>query len=116
MVLATGWATAQLGHDTMEIVSRHSSPRRAVWLESVSRYSQLYRDRRRLDWLGWVTIQSIVSGQERASRWGNCVTIQSLYRDKRAVWLRVCHDIIECIVIVKQRLGQWLCCDTDATR
>ena len=24
--------------------------------------------------------------------------IQSLYRDKRAVWLRACHDTIDCIV------------------
>ena len=30
---------------------------------------------------------------------GGCVTIQSLYRDKRAVWLRACHDTIDCIVI-----------------
>ena len=30
---------------------------------------------------------------------GGFVMIQSLYRDKRAVWLRACHDTIDCIVI-----------------
>ena len=57
----------------------------------------------------------IVTGA-KAGRWGNCVTIQSLYHDKRAVWLRACHDTIDCILIVGQRLGCWLCRDTDATR
>ena len=52
----------------------------------------------------------------RAGHWGNCVTIQSLYRDKRVVWLRACHDTIDYIVTVGQRLGRWLCRDTDATR
>ena len=47
---------------------------------------------------------------------GGCVTIQSLYRDKWEVWLRACHDIIDCIVTGGQRLGRWLCRDTDATR
>ena len=42
--------------------------------------------------------------------------IQSLYRDKRAVWLGACHDIIDCIVTEGKRLGPWLCRDTDATR
>ena len=43
---------------------------------------------------------------------GGCVTIQSLYRDKRAVWLRACHDTIDCIVTGGQRLGRWACRDT----
>ena len=46
---------------------------------------------------------------------GCCVTIQSLYRDKRTILLRACHDTIDCIVIGGQRLGRWLCHDTDAT-
>ena len=47
---------------------------------------------------------------------GGCVTIQSLYRDKRAVWLWACHDTIDCIVKGGQRLGRWLCRDSDETR
>ena len=47
---------------------------------------------------------------------GDCVPIRSFYRDKQAVWMRACHDTIDCIVIGGQRLGRWLCHDTDATR
>ena len=39
---------------------------------------------------------------------GGCVTIQSLYHDKRAVWLRACHDTIGCIVTGGQRLSHWV--------
>ena len=61
------------------------------------------------------TNERIVTGV-RTGHWGDCVTIQSLYRDKWAVWLRACHDTIGCIVTVGQRLGRWLCCDTDVAR
>ena len=30
--------------------------------------------------------------------------IQSLYRDKQIVWLRACHDTIDCIVTVGKKV------------
>ena len=35
-----------------------------------------------------------------------------LYRDRRAAWLRACHDTIDCIVTLGQWYGRWLCRDT----
>ena len=62
----------------------------------MSRYEWAYRDRRE----GWPL--------------GELCHI--LYRDKRAVWLRACHDTIDCIVTVGERPDRWLCRDTDVTR
>ena len=35
---------------------------------------------------------------------------------RMAVWLRACHDTIDCIMTGGQRLGRWLCHDINATR
>ena len=69
-----GWGAC---HDTISCIVAGDGLN-GWWI--VSRYTMLHRDR------------------DEGLAVGGCVTIQSLYHDKRAVWLRVCHDTIDCIV------------------
>ena len=68
-VLATGWATAQLGHDTMELYRDIAVLGARPGWGTVSRHNKLNLNRRRLDWLGMGhdTINCIVT-RERPGR------------------------------------------------